>query len=372
MIILIILTLIAFWVAMMSWIYSTITPFMENIWDIKNYNIAYYWALSSIERAELVLKYHKPWFEWSWWRNWSTTYWPNIDKINNDFWLLTFQSNWMWWTITSRSTWYIPLSWNWNIDKLLSYTWSNFWWPSSSYNKLDYNNPLDIYFDFDNTSNVNNYYNSWINRSFFNWSTFTFDLRLPPLIKTMFANAWINEIFDIDWDLIPNDWIVLRSFYWNNWAEKYSIFPTIDVNYVWGNVNTTDTLYRESQVNLDITNDLTFSNVINPVYWWTNSASWHNVIPESSSLWDKNFDYLINNTTWENIKLTLSNLLTTTAWDIYPYLEYKLTFNPIGTIVPWNSYKIKWYWKVWKYYVNIDIDKPISSKKSSSSFTVLF
>jgi hypothetical protein len=32
---------------------------MDNLRDVKDYNMAYYGAISSVERAELVLKNHK-------------------------------------------------------------------------------------------------------------------------------------------------------------------------------------------------------------------------------------------------------------------------------------------------------------------------
>jgi hypothetical protein len=44
-------------------IYSIFTPFIDNLQDIKDYNMAYYGAISSVERAELTLKYHESGFE---------------------------------------------------------------------------------------------------------------------------------------------------------------------------------------------------------------------------------------------------------------------------------------------------------------------
>jgi hypothetical protein len=41
-------------------LHSLFFPFLEQLSDIKQYNIAYYGAVSSVERGMLALRYHTP------------------------------------------------------------------------------------------------------------------------------------------------------------------------------------------------------------------------------------------------------------------------------------------------------------------------
>ncbi|MBU0625904.1 hypothetical protein KKG31_06130 [Patescibacteria group bacterium] len=44
-------------------VYSIFFPFITNLGEIGNFNTAYYGAVASIERAELVLKNKEPGFQ---------------------------------------------------------------------------------------------------------------------------------------------------------------------------------------------------------------------------------------------------------------------------------------------------------------------
>jgi hypothetical protein len=46
-------------------LYSLFLPFIQDLGDIKGYNVAYYGAVSSLERAHLVLRYQDGGFEGS-------------------------------------------------------------------------------------------------------------------------------------------------------------------------------------------------------------------------------------------------------------------------------------------------------------------
>jgi len=52
-----VLIIIVTWLAILSSIYSIFAPFVGSFWDIVDYNVAYYWAISAVERGELILKY---------------------------------------------------------------------------------------------------------------------------------------------------------------------------------------------------------------------------------------------------------------------------------------------------------------------------
>lgn len=41
-------------------VYSVFFPFMQNLGTVQNYHMAYYGAVSAIERAELSLRYRQP------------------------------------------------------------------------------------------------------------------------------------------------------------------------------------------------------------------------------------------------------------------------------------------------------------------------
>ena len=63
MLLVIIITLIAVGAVIVMALYSSIVPFFAVIGNTANYNIAYYGAIASTERALLSLKGHKPGYE---------------------------------------------------------------------------------------------------------------------------------------------------------------------------------------------------------------------------------------------------------------------------------------------------------------------
>jgi len=381
MLILITIVLLIIWSALVVSVYSIFWPFISNLWDLKNYNIAYYGAISSIERANLILKYHWAGFEWSWWWIWATWIWPNNDKIANNFWQLVKNWNWAWYEIKSRVNWELPWNNNWNIPVDL---WDN---SSKNYNKIEYNDSQEFILDIDNTSNISDYYTWNISISWFNLKSplvISWTFRLPPAIKSNFWDEDLDISKDIDGDWVTDDIIINRTLFWNyNW-QTFNTFPTFSINYNTSKVNDEDTAIRESVINN------WWSNIN---YWqdfWWNKASFtpiwstkasqpteQNIIPLNLALTGMTFSQILQNTTWLHLKFSLVNPLKTTENYLYPFLEYNLNFcsdiacnNKIT--IPDRYYNIYWNSKVWKYNVQIKVKKPIVNSDAASDFAIVF
>ncbi len=63
MLLAIVLTIIVIGAAIVTAVYSSILPFFGILSQTANYNVAYYGAIASTERALLSLRYHKAGFE---------------------------------------------------------------------------------------------------------------------------------------------------------------------------------------------------------------------------------------------------------------------------------------------------------------------
>lgn len=63
MLLVIVITIIAIGAVIVGALYSAILPFFGIIGNTANYNIAYYGAIGSTERALLSLRYHKAGYE---------------------------------------------------------------------------------------------------------------------------------------------------------------------------------------------------------------------------------------------------------------------------------------------------------------------
>lgn len=374
MIIIITLVLLIIWTALLTSIYSIVNPFLYNLWEIKNYNIAYYWAIWSIERWLLVLKYHKQWFEWSWWWNWNINYWNINDKIQSWFSLLWANKNWMRFEIKSRNQWQIPSNWKWNIEFDFRWNWSE------NFNKLEYKSSEEIILDIDNTTNSWNYYTWIINRNyaynFLNSSPqISGTFRLPSKIYSWFWNLWLCTTCDLDWDLIWNDIIINRSLFGSfNW-NIFSIIPINSVNYSTNQPLENDTFLREDIINNSSTN-IKFWNSSNPITSRSISDWKHNSIPETFWLSWSTFSTILQNNqiSWLHLKFSLVNFALTQSKQLYPFIEYKLEIlnNSTAVTIPDRFFHIYWNSKVWKYHVIIKIDKPVINTNSSSDFTILF
>jgi len=378
------LMIVMIWAQVISWIYAVITPFMKEMWEIQNYNRAYYGAIASVERAELVLRKHTAWFEGSWWVINKTTYWPNSDYdfVNKKyFWLLgmTWNNYGIFWQIKNLSkSWVIPEAWKWDLDPDIS-SWNNFYRLPIFYNSLQ----VALYKDESNKTKYYTWYSSLTN--IIPSSSFDVQIRVPQKICHKFNNDidcsnntsdGLDDITDLDRDGITNDIIVNRSLFWYTWNQQFTIFPTTSIS--WDNsVNDDDTNIREDVINQWNNNyNIKFNingsdtNPIeesNPAH--NQNISKFNQSPEDliATWFDNVFS---NNVTKLHAKFSAVNLLKYSEDKIYPYLEIKVKNN--NWAIPDKYFYITWEWKVGKYDVRIKISKPVFETTAASDFTVLF
>ncbi len=359
----------------LSAVYSVFAPFIENIWNIVHFNSAYYGAMSSLERAQLVLKYRQAGFEWSWWFFWTNSFGPKSDSLSWKFGLLTNNNNGLSWNISSR-TLSIPQSWQWNIEYLLTA-----WTDSSNYNKLPYFLSEKIILSYDNISNVNRYYTWTVDSDInhFSWGFFSWIIRVPPKAKSIFGNNPIcfgkdTPACDQNKDWIFDDILVNRNLEGNYLGTPFSIIPTVSVFYFsWVFINEPeDNIIRESII--DQTWNIYFwdpDKKFSPLADQNNNLSGHNVISSQDIMTGIWFDSLLtSNTSWLKLWLSLVNLVHTQNENIYPFLEYKFWFpQPVAD----KFFTIQWAATVGNYNIKIVVRKPVDKDSSSlGDFTIIF
>lgn len=361
-----ILVLLAVLMGIMSVIYSTFAPFMENIWNIVYFNSAYYWAIAGVERAHLILKYKKPWFQWSWgFLQWAM-FGPQSDILTWNLWLLTSQNNWFAWTISSRTN-QIPKQWQGNVDYLFTQGTD-----SKNYNKISYYMSEKINLNVDNTINPDFYYTWESNIEYFSWWNFSGIIRLPPAAKNQFNWELLCESCDHDDDGISNDIVLNRILDWNkNWVS-FSIVPTISIFYYSGWVvdETKDIAIREKVINetwfLNFGNSYNFSPLI-----YNNTLTEHNILSFDESIKDTPFNTILDgSTTWLKLGFWIINMLRTQSDNIYPFLEYQFSFpQPVAD----SFFTLQWIWLVGDYNVKIFIKKSTNEQASTiGDFTIIF
>jgi len=356
--------LLAIWIWILVSVYSIFFPFMKNLGEIGNYNTAYYGAISSVERWELVLKYRAPGFEGSGGYISGTNRWPQSDYKTWLFGFVGTDPNGMRWTIRSRTE-NIPNTGEGNVEYLLADT------SSVDYNELDYNSAEKIILSYDNTTDAQQYYSGWSNLSYYN-GTITWTLRLPPKVQSGLMNENLCETCDLDGDGLGDDIVVDRSLEGNQEWMYFKIVPYVGtLYYSWTYVDTSkDIALRESVINA--TGNLDF-NQYSPINGQGNGLTGHVVIANNPSAVaiDTFGDILWNNTTytWLMLNLWLINLLKTVNGNIYPFLEYRLHFN--GPVAD-RFYTIQGNGRVGEYDVQVVVKKPTSQWSIAWSFTVIF
>lgn len=394
MLILFVSIMLSIGAAIMGSIYAIFTPFMQQLGNIQNYNIAYYGAIASIERANLVLRWHSGWFEWSWW--WiqdgtTNSFWPTSDTVRaGSMWLLEKTNNEMWREISSMVNWdIVPQPWNWDMDPDLS-SGSLF-----NYNKLEIgkSKQIALYKDIDWTDSSKYY----VFRKDNNWSIedittsdIKISIRVPQNICNKFksikkggekictSSDFMDLNNDLDQDWINDDIIVSRSFFWYSWNTNFFVVPTLSImneNFAW------DTNIRESVINNfdQNKNNIIFkSNDRNPIVMRGNvEPDTFNQVPmdlfPSKSWWLGNwFSDIINNSSKIKkliMKFSTVNMINYSTWLIYPYLEIKID---AWKSIPSNYFTITWHWKVFDYDVKIRYKKNVFNVSESSDFTILF
>ena len=176
----------------------------------------------------------------------------------------------------------------------------------------------------------------------------------------------------------PNDVIVDRQLRWTYTSEPFTIFATQryetpadsairenDIN------NQIDIVYDESRRNPirsrpnDITSTLT---IISPKDDSIKKLS------EQPSPSDRYYWWLFSQSDQLQFKLSLLNLLQSKTGMIYPFLEYKIEFNPewTTTILSDKYYTIQTEWNYWDYKVDTVIYKPTITESILRSFTTIF
>ena len=397
------LMIVMIWASLLASIYAIINPFSAQLGGIQRYNVAYYGAIASVERAELVLRWHEAWFEWSGWFIDKETFWNSSDYKSDIikkqyYWqlALTWLWNWIFWKITSMTNWnVIPEPWHWDLDSDIS-SWEN-------YNKLTFVKSLQFAFYEDITDK--DWYYTWVTNDNIQdirlSNNLNISIRVPLKLVCKYQNISdcsrdnvnkqldANNNIDLDWDWVIDDIIVNRSLFGYTWDQQFTIFPSINVNSD-NTVADNDTAIREKIINnyTDDTNNVIFDRDssdkdTNPtttnngsdynVTWFNESPDWA-VDTWFDNVLDNNSDTVsnaqANNEVSEvNLKLSLVNYLKYDEGDAYPYLEVKVD---AWTPIPWKNFNILWEWIAWEYDVRIMIKKSIFNSSAASDFTVLF
>ena len=349
------------WAAVIGTIYSNFLVFYSNFAETDNYNKAYYSSIAALERAELVTKQRQPWFEWTWGRmddhevDWS---YKSDFPIETWFSYLSINDN----RVSSSKrhidslTNRIPKEWNGNVDRMLSAN------DSPDFNAMGYNTSelFLIYRDPGNHNPYEKLEKRDMKRS--KVPEITWYIRLPGYLSDAFGKLNINS-----WLLLrneKNDAIVDRQVMGNYKNNQFTIFATQRTSN-W-NPLSEDTAIRESDLNEGF--NFSFYGSQDPKLGRNNK--WTIISPYSLEINDFKQIFTDENFSWNQIRFSLLNLLKNVNWDIYPFLEYQISF--VDDPVPDKYYTINSEWGYWDYLVNLTIIKPILKESILKSFTTIF
>lgn len=379
------------WASIVGTIYSNFLVFYSNFSESENYHKAYYNAISALERWELVIKQRKPWYKWNWgWilktTTWTYNNWWSDGPINSSFSYISKSitdssapTTSIFRDINSRTN-RIPSQWNWDVEWTLAAD------DSIDYNMMDYEN-AEVFLLYYDDSGWNPYNSNAANlqkRHPTNWTKIEWEIRLPkrlrwnwdsnkdfwPLDTNNPSVWWVGEI-------PSDDAVVDRQVRWKyqigtDSYNSYTIYSTQSVA-SWVVKYYEDDAFRESDINNNLTFDFTKNNGWNPIVsvsrWWSSRLK---VISQSeSNIKTKNgFKSLrTSNTTENQIRFSILNLLKTNKDKIYPFLEYYIKF---WSEVADKYYTIKAKWNYADYEVDMTIQKPTVKETILSSFTSIF
>ncbi len=356
-------------------VYSVFFPFMQNLGTVQQYHMAYYGAVSAVERAELSLRYRSPGFVWSWGFLWTTWYGPLSDYTPE---LSSWTYQWFIRNIDSRTS-TIPSPGMGNTDPMLSDPADH----SDDYNQLWYTYLETFLLWYDATTGAQSYYTWWTTYSFLSSAPITGIIRFPPKIQSRFwwvpaADLCSNALgadCDPDGDGVYDDIVVSRSMEWLYNGESFKIFPTINVFYYSG-MQVDE--YHDNAIRESIINEWGEINIGTNAYAFTpidhgSAILFHNVISSEADAIKLNyFSTILSNTssyTWLRLSFGATNLFRTMTGVIYPYLEYQFTFpQPIAD----RFYTIEWHGRVGEYDVQIILKKPTVQWTIGWDFTVIF
>ncbi|MFZ2150875.1 MAG: hypothetical protein WAZ12_03865 [Candidatus Absconditicoccaceae bacterium] len=374
-----VLVIIVTGLAILSSIYSIFAPFVASFGDIVDYNVAYYGAISAVERGELVLKYKGPGFVGS--GGWldQDVFGKSSDTVLSGFSILLNDRNGMLWEINSRTN-RIPNIGEGNVDKDLQLSGGN----SNNYNKLDYKLVETILLSIDNSS-IDDYYNSTgVYREDYSGSSISGQFRLSPKIFSGFGNSiaisnlcnndsGLPEICDPDEDGLYDDIIVDWSLKGYHNGNQFLIMPNESVSY-YGDENVVntdqDTTIRKSNINNS--SGIIFGNSKNIFNNSATNPNTQNVIStDVADISSKQFRDILSSSEYTGLQLkfVLVNFLRSFGDNIYPFLEYFFQFDsPIAD----RFYTIQGNGRKGDYDIKIIIKKPTFKETVAGSFTVIF
>ena len=349
-------------------IYAIFIPFMQNISDIQSYNSAYYGAIAATERALLVAKQQKFWFNGSWWRKWSTQWWPIIDYSDPSMGILAQENNGIQWEIRWRTT-RIPQEGKWNIPQIFAAN------DSRDFNNFGIQDSIFIKTEINNTNNPEEFYEETNNniqpaRSFIDTQR-----RIPPYIQdgTTGLLCDTNNIICNTDSTIDNNIIV----FWQRrglfaWSE-FLIIPTTqtfkigELTYAGDN----DMHIRESIINGITIPTIRFADRFNPLSNSIDTTEHTTIWPWGDDIKSIVFTGIFSTPEIEELYLqyTITQPPISRAWFVYPFLEYAIISDKEMS----DTHRhIQWQSTVGKYEVKMQIDKPQNERTQWSSFTIIF
>ncbi|MCX6825144.1 MAG: hypothetical protein NTY80_02865 [candidate division SR1 bacterium] len=353
-------------------VYSVFFPFLQNLGTVTQYHMAYYGAVSSVERAELGLRYRAPGFVGTGGFLGSTGYGPISDYTPE---ILSGDYQGFRWKINSRTT-SIPALGMGNTDPMISNL------DSKDYNQIGYTNLETLLLSYDVTTNPEEYYSGITNLSFFSGDDITGVFRLPPKVHTLFGDtagllcdSYVGNDCDPDADGIFNDIALSWSLEGKYQGNGFKIYPSLSVFYYSGMQvdERKDNAIRESLINttgiiaFDVSSPHSFSPVDNGF-----DLTQHTVVgPDANYIEGQTFHQILTSTDFSGLRLSFgaANLFRTFTGTIYPYLEYQFTFSqPIAD----RFYTIEGHGRVGEYDVQIVLKKPTVQGTVGGDFTVIF
>ena len=358
------LLLLALWVGLFLNVYASFFPFLQSIGHVSDYNVAYYSAMSAVERGMLITKYRAPGFVGSGWLLAGTGRGPVSDQ---QIFFITGSTQGNWRTVNSRTT-TIPNSAEGNVDPFL--ITGN----SLDYNALRYGISESFLFSLDGIEDPAEYYSGGaLNILPVHMDTFSGELRLPPFVVANFGNSNLcgNSFCDPSGspDEVKVNWWIYG--YYNN-TDLFTIMPTIGIFYYSGmQINYPyDNAIRALLFNGNGTVQLKpqwFSLVTNGY-----ALSGHTIVSSQSALLqDEDFPALLQDPSISRFQLSLGlvTLLRSLQWSVYPYLEYRLSFpQPIAD----RFFTIDGHGRNRGYDVQIEVKKPTVEGTVGGDFTVIF
>ncbi|MCX6822873.1 MAG: hypothetical protein NTX91_02655 [candidate division SR1 bacterium] len=358
------LLLLALGVGLFLNVYASFFPFLQSIGHVSDYNVAYYSAMSAVERGMLITKYRAPGFVGSGGLLAGTGRGPVSDQ---QIFFVTGSTQGNWWTVNSRTT-TIPHSAEGNVDPFL--ITGN----STDYNALRYGISETFLFTLDNAADPATYYSGGFqNIVSVRPGTFSGELRLPPLVMAHFGNSSLcgNSFCDPSGstDEVKVNWGMYGSYY----TDFFTLMPTIGIFYYSGmQVNYPyDNAIRTSLFNSN--NGATqlkpsgFTLVSNGY-----ALSGHTIVSSQSALLqNENFPALLQDPSVSRFQLSLGlvTLLRSLQGSVYPYLEYRLSFPQA---IADRFFTIDGHGRNRGYDVQIQIKKPTIQGTVGGDFTVIF